>query len=104
MIYEMENCVNNSNLKRIAVDSNIIYSIAQRGMDKDSNYGVLAARLFGLSYPDYMRMLRDVYGATLSGKNGGWITASFSDAAQCQKVIKELNRRWALWYKGFKEE
>lgn len=104
MMYEVDSCAANPQLKRIVVDSNIIYNIMQRGTDKDSNYGILAARLFGLSYPDYLRMLRDKYGATLSGKNGGWITASFNDAAQCQKVVNELNRRWAIWYKGFEEE
>lgn len=104
MMYEIADCIMNPKMKRIAVDSHIIYSIMQRGTDKNSNYGILAARLFGLSYPDYLRMLRDKYGATLSGKKGGWITASFNDPAQCEKVVKELNYRWAKWYKGFREE
>ena len=104
MMYEIADCIMNPNMKRIAVDSSALCAILQRGMDKNSNYGILAARLFGLSYPDYLRMLRDKYGATLKGKNGGWITASFNDPAQCQKVITELNRRWSKWYKGFREE
>ena len=35
-----------------------------------TTWNVLYARIFGLSFPDFLRMARDVYGATLAGKTG----------------------------------
>lgn len=66
------------------------------------SYNVLMARLFGLSYANFLRMCRDMYGADLHGKQGGYITMTFKDTKNCDRLIKELNRRWDLMIKECK--
>lgn len=58
---------------------------------------LLAARLYGLSYEEYLRYLRDVQGAMLVGKKTKWVTAYFHDKEKCKSVTEELNRRWSAW-------
>ena len=59
------------------------------------SYNILAARVFGLSYADYLRMIRENYGATLKGKEG-YITYTFTVKENAIKLEKELNRRWNI--------
>lgn len=54
---------------------------------------VLEARIFGLNYIDYIRMCRDVYGATLKGKNSLYISVYFSSYEAAVPLLNELNRR-----------
>lgn len=58
---------------------------------------VLAARLYGLEYDEYLRYLRDEKGAMLIGKKCRWITAYFHSKDNCESIVKELNRRWSVW-------
>lgn len=63
------------------------------------SYNLLAARLFGLSYADYLRMVRDNYGAVLNGREG-YIIFTIQDKTQAEKLVKELNRRWNIVFKN----
>lgn len=63
------------------------------------SYTVLPARLFGLSYCDYCRMVRDVYRASLSKGKGWYIGVYFLNKVDCLHFIKELNRRFAALVK-----
>lgn len=62
---------------------------------KAGSYNVIQARLFGLSFPDYLRFVRDKYHATLVGKSG-YTYFIFTNSADCDALVKELNRRWEL--------
>lgn len=56
------------------------------------SYNVLKSRLFNETYPDYLRLARNNYGATLRGKVG-YMIEIFMDKAKAEKLCKELNRR-----------
>ena len=56
------------------------------------SYHILEARLMMLSYPQYLRLCRDVYGAELFGKNS-FVVPYFSDKKKAQPLIDELNKR-----------
>lgn len=69
------------------------------GVMINGSYNVLGARLFGLKYPDYLRMVRDNYEADLKGKEKGYITFYFSDKVKANKLCAELNKRWNTFSK-----
>lgn len=58
-------------------------------------YNAIAARLFGLTYPEYLRYVRENYNATIIGKKG-YPFAAFKNAGDCNRLVKELNDRWAF--------
>ncbi len=60
----------------------------------NGTYHTVAARLFGLSYAEFMRMVRDKYNAELVGRSGGYIYYTFKEKVDCDKLTKELNKRW----------
>lgn len=60
----------------------------------NGSYNVLQARLFGLSFPDYLRFVRVQYHATLVGKEG-YTYFIFNNSADCDALVAELNKRWA---------
>lgn len=55
------------------------------------NYNILMARILGLSYPKYLRMCRDLYGATLIGKGHAVPIPYFKNKEKAQKLINLLN-------------
>lgn len=57
---------------------------------------VFGARLFGLTYANYLRYLRDKCGAEIQGKNSRYPTPYFLSERECQKVADELDRRIKL--------
>ena len=57
------------------------------------SYNLLAARLMNLSYADFLRMCRDLYGAEIIGKKSLYPVAYFSDCKVGQSLINELNKR-----------
>lgn len=59
----------------------------------NSSYNVIMARLFNLTYPDFLRYCRDNYGAVLVGKEG-FTYMVFYDEKKCDALVKELNKRW----------
>ena len=60
---------------------------------KGGSYAVFASRLFGLTYKDYLKMCRDIYGAELFGKGTRYVIALWSNREQGLKLVKELNKR-----------
>lgn len=57
------------------------------------SYNVLCARVINLPYYDYLRLCRDQYNATLVGKNSGYVVPYYDIKEDCDKMVKELNRR-----------
>jgi hypothetical protein len=61
-----------------------------------TTWNVLYARIFGLSFPDFLRMARDVYGATLVGKTG-LPYFYFTYKQDCDRLVKDLTNRFTMW-------
>ena len=57
------------------------------------SYGVLPARLLGLSYPDYLKFLRDVLGADVIGKNAKYPVAFLDKNETTRQFVKLLNAK-----------
>lgn len=55
----------------------------------------IPAKLMMLSYANYLRLCRDVYGAELCGKNTKYPIALFKDKKKAEALVKELNNRAA---------
>lgn len=63
------------------------------------SFGVIGARLFGITYANYLRMCRDVFGAEIVGKGSAYPVAYFKLSSELEKLIEELNARanLVLW-------
>lgn len=70
---------------------NIILPYRQKG-----SYNVIAARVLGFSYPDYLRYVRDNYNALLKGKEG-YSYAYYKNKEDCHRIVVELNKMWELY-------
>ncbi len=79
-----------SQIRRIAFNE-IFY---QEIKNTSGSFNVLMARLFNLSYANFLRMCRDNYGADLHGRQGGYITMTFKNTKDCDRLVNELNKRW----------
>lgn len=56
------------------------------------SFNVFLARLMDLSFPDFLRMCRDKYGATLVGKEG-YSYPIWDDKSKYGELLIELNSR-----------
>lgn len=56
------------------------------------SYNILPARILGLSYANYLRMCRDLYGAEITGKNNGYPVAYFKEKENAEKLVKLLDK------------
>ena len=65
----------------------------------EGSFGVICARLLGLSYANYLRMCRDCFGAEVMGKNSMYPVAYFKRSKELDAVIDNLNARanMVLW-------
>lgn len=63
------------------------------------SFNVICARLFGISYADYLRMCRDHFGAEIIGKGSTYPIAYFKLSQGLQDLIDQLNARanFVLW-------
>lgn len=63
------------------------------------SFGIICARLFGISYPQYLRMCRDCFGAEIIGKNSMYPVAYFKRSKELDVLIDNLNARanLVLW-------
>jgi len=61
-----------------------------------TSYIMLEVRLFGLSYADFLRMMRDKYGAKLYGKTG-YAIYKFDTKAKAKVYLDDLNDRLGGW-------
>lgn len=84
------------------------YYIAARPDETAKNLGIncsyqlVAARLFGFSYPDYLR-----YGRSKGGKiqgNSGFGLLVFEKLLDCKDFCKELNVEWKKVQQVVKED
>lgn len=55
------------------------------------SYNVLPARVCNLSFPQYLKMCRDVYGAEIIGKEQLYPTAYFNNDSKSKKLVDLLN-------------
>lgn len=57
------------------------------------SYNILLARIAGLSYANFLRMCRDIYGAQVIGKNSKYPVAYFSSKEKIEDLAKWLDSR-----------
>ena len=57
------------------------------------SYSIIGARVLGLSYPNYLRYMRDTYVGEIRGREG-YSYLVFKDQGKCLMAIKELNKYW----------
>ena len=78
---------------KLDIDLNVYNEITDDG-PLNISFNVLAARLFNLDYPTFLRMIRQDYDAELHGKVGKYISYSFTNKPKAITLVKELNERW----------
>lgn len=59
----------------------------------EGSFNVICARVFNISYADYLRMCRDCYEAEIIGKNIKYPVAYFKSTKSAQALVNELNKR-----------
>lgn len=57
------------------------------------SFSIIGARVLGLSYPNYLRYMRDTYGGEIRGREG-YPYLIFKDQGKCLMAIQELNKNW----------
>ena len=68
----------------------------------DSSYRVYEARLFGLTFASYLRMVRDQYNAHIFGKGHKYPTVYYSNKQDAERIAKELDSRLLYLIKNLK--
>ena len=65
----------------------------------EGSYNVIGARLMGLTYAQYLRMCRDIYGAEIVGKGEKYPYPIFKFSKGLEDLIDQLNARanLVLW-------
>lgn len=65
----------------------------------EGSYNVIGARLMGLTYANYLRMCRDIYGAEIVGKGDAYPYPVFKLSRGLEELIDQLNARanLVLW-------
>ena len=65
----------------------------------EGSFNVICARLFNLSYAQYLRMCRDCFGAEIVGKGNKYPIAYFKRGEELKALIELLNARanFVLW-------
>jgi hypothetical protein len=63
------------------------------GLPFGGSYHILQARVMNLSYAQYLRMCRDLFGAEIIGKKSMYPVAYFSKINLVSAVIDQLNLR-----------
>lgn len=65
----------------------------------EGSYNIIGARLMGLTYAQYLRMCRDIYGAEVVGKGETYPFPIFKLSEKLEDLIAQLNIRanLVLW-------
>lgn len=65
----------------------------------EGSYNIIGARLMGLTYAQYLRMCRDVFGAEIVGKGEKYPYPIFKLSKGLEDLIEQLNARanLVLW-------
>ena len=74
----------------------------------EGSFNIIGARLMGLTYANYLRMCRDVYGAEIIGKNTLYPYPVFKLSQDLNELIEQLNARanlvlWEREHPNFEE-
>ena len=74
----------------------------------EGSFNIIGARLMGLTYAQYLRMCRDIYGAELIGKGEMYPYPVFKFSKGLEDLIEQLNARanlvlWEREHPGFEE-
>lgn len=69
----------------------------------NGSYNVLAARILGFTYPDYLRYVRQNFNGELRGKEG-YSYCIFKNKKDAMKLALKLNKEWEKIEKVIKEE
>ena len=62
----------------------------------EGSFNLICARLFGLSYPQFLRMCRDCFGAEIIGKGSMYPVAYFKRSTELDALIEFLNVQASL--------
>lgn len=62
----------------------------------EGSYNIIGARLMGLTYANYLRMCRDIYGAEIVGKGSLYPYPVFKLSQGLNDLIEQLNARATL--------
>lgn len=62
----------------------------------EGSYNIIGARLMGLTYAQYLRMCRDIYGAEIIGKGSLYPYPVFKLSQGLNDLIEQLNARATL--------
>ena len=57
------------------------------------SFNLIAARILGFTYPDYLRYVRDNFNAELRGRQG-YSYAIYKNKNDCTGIVKILNDAW----------
>lgn len=60
----------------------------------DGSYNVFLSRLYGLTYAEFLRYIRDNFNASLYGKGHKYISFNFNNKNDAIKLAKELEVRF----------
>lgn len=77
------------------------YDFFRMNISKGGSYAVLPARILGISYPTYLKYLREKYpnSVTLEGKNNYYIREYWCEGKDLQDFLSFLNQRAEHFYK-----
>ena len=67
----------------------------------DGSYRVYEARIFGLTFASYLRMVRDIYGAEIVGRGHLYPMVYFDSKEKAEKLAKDLNKRFLIIISNF---
>lgn len=59
----------------------------------NGSFALMASRLLNISFPDYCRLCRDVYGADIIGKGALYPVIYFKKTKQVEEFVELLNTR-----------
>lgn len=60
----------------------------------ESSYNVIPSRILGLSYPSFLRFVRDKFNAEIDNQSLKYPVAQFNSEKDCQEVCDILNERF----------
>ena len=91
-VFENAETLTNAKMRRVAITAEIWEQEPE--LKCDTSYSVVLARLFNLSYVDFLKYAVKHYNATIVNCKYPYII--FSNSADCDALVKELNKRWEL--------
>ena len=63
----------------------------------NSSFTILPSRLMGMEHHIFLQYIRQEYSADLHGKVGKYITYSFKNKKDLERLVNELNKRWNVF-------